>query len=114
MLTPGIPEMLNGAVYGTEPIPPTGCPAISNGGGPSATNALVSGAVEGSTAAGLARGRVGLVGIAGGKQRREQIRSACVGISAISVHSGFVNEIGADGPVIVEGMLNSDGGVDRV
>ncbi len=42
MLTPGMPEMLNGAVYGTDPIPPTGRPAISNGGGPSATNAVVA------------------------------------------------------------------------
>ena len=37
-----MPEMLNGAVYGTEPIPPTFCPPISNGGGPSATNAVVA------------------------------------------------------------------------
>ena len=37
-----MPEMLNGAVYGTEPIPPTFCPPISSGGGPSATNAVVA------------------------------------------------------------------------
>ena len=37
-----MPEMLNGAVYGTEPMPPTRWPAISNGGGPSATNAVVA------------------------------------------------------------------------
>ena len=42
MLTAGMPEMLNGAVYGTEPMPPTRWPAISNGGGPSATNAVVA------------------------------------------------------------------------
>jgi hypothetical protein len=34
--------MLNGAVNGTDPIPPTRCPAISNGGGPSAANAGVA------------------------------------------------------------------------
>ena len=37
-----MPEMLNGAVYGTDPMPPTFCPPISNGGGPSATNAVVA------------------------------------------------------------------------
>ena len=42
MLTAGMPEMLNGAVYGTEPMPPTFWPAISSGGGPSATNAVVA------------------------------------------------------------------------
>ena len=42
MLTAGWPEMLNGAVNGTEPMPPTRCPPISSGGGPSAANAVVA------------------------------------------------------------------------
>ena len=90
MLTAGWPEMLNGAVYGTEPMPPTRCPAISSGGGPSATNAVVAvvGVSRRSTSSNTARDRgEHLVAPA---QRGQQLRRA----SSRSISSKPARETG--------------------